>query len=159
MLNRALEQVGIIDAPLGFLIFNRFAVVLALVHIFVPYVVLVLLAGFGPLTPALLEAAQDLGAGAVNRWRRVILPLIAAPAMTAFVFVFILSASDYVTPQFLGGTNGVMLGVQIRTQFTSLGDWPLGAAVSFLMLIGFVLVWALTALALRLLRLDRVRWA
>jgi spermidine/putrescine transport system permease protein len=159
LLNRGLEQLGVIDAPLGFLIFNKFAVTVALVHIFLPYVVLVLLAGLAPLTPAVLESAQDLGAGAFTRWRRVVLPLMAAPLATSFLFVFVLSASDYVTPQFLGGTDGVMLGVQVQTQFTSLGDWPLGAALAFLMLIAFVLLYALTALALRLVRLDRVRWA
>jgi spermidine/putrescine transport system permease protein len=159
MLNRGLEQIGLIDAPLGFLIFNRFAVVVALVHIFLPYVVLVLLAGFAPLTPAMLESAQDLGAGTGARWRRVVLPLIAAPATTAFLFVFVLAASDYVTPQFLGGTNGVMLGVEVRTQFTNLGDWPLGAATAILMLLAFVALWALTAAALRLMKLDRIRWA
>ena len=159
MLNRGLEQLGLIDNPLGFLIFNRFAVVVALVHIFLPYVVLVLFAGFRPLTPALLETAQDLGASAAMRWRRVVLPLIAAPAATAFLFVFVLSAGDYVTPQFLGGTNGVMLGVQVQAQFTGLGNWPLGAAISFLMLAAFLVCYALTALGLRLAGLSRIRWS
>ncbi len=70
-----------IDEPLGFLLYNRFAVTVALVHIFLPYVVLVLYAGFRPVSPALIEAAQDLGANASTRWRRVILPLVAAPAV------------------------------------------------------------------------------
>ena len=65
VVNSALESLGIIDQPLGFLIFNRFAVTVALVHIFLPYAVLVLFAGFQPIRPGLLEAAQDLGAGAV----------------------------------------------------------------------------------------------
>ena len=159
MLNRGLEQVGLIDEPLRFLIFNRFAVVVALVHIFLPYVVLVLYAGLGPLTPALLESAQDLGANAPTRWRRVVLPLIAAPAATAFLFVFVLSAADYVTPQFLGGTNGVMLGVQVQAQFTALGNWPLGAALSFLMLAAFLVCYGLTVLGLRLVGLHRIRWS
>ena len=123
---------------------------MALVHIFLPYVVLVLFAGFGPLSSGLLEAAQDLGAGPVTRWRRVILPLIAAPAATAFVFVFILSAADYVTPQFLGGTSGGLLGVQIQAQIKAIGDWPLGAALSMLMLAAFLVCYVLMALGLRL---------
>ena len=106
----------------------------ALVHIFLPYVVLVLYAGFRPLSPALLEAAQDLGAGAVQRWRRVILPLMAAPAVTAFLFVFVLSASDYVTPQFLGGTAAADAGRADPGELHGAGNWPLGAATSFLML-------------------------
>ena len=158
VLNRALQAIGAVDAPLSFLLYNRFSVTVALVHIFLPYVVLVLYAGFRPLTPALLEAAQDLGAGAVQRWRRIILPLMAAPAATAFLFVFVLSASDYVTPQLIGGTAGLMLGVQIQASFTAVGDWPLGAATSFLMLLAFVLCYALMMLALRLSGLDRIRW-
>ena len=68
------------------------------------------------------------------RWRRVILPLVAAPALSAFLFVFVLSASDYVTPQFVGGSSGVMLGVQVQANFTTVGNYPLGAATSLLML-------------------------
>ena len=65
---RALQSLGLIDEPLGFLLYSRLAVTIALVHIFLPYVVLVLYAGFGPVPASLLEAAQDLGANAVQRW-------------------------------------------------------------------------------------------
>jgi ABC-type spermidine/putrescine transport system permease subunit I len=51
-----------------------------------------------------------------------------------------------------------MLGVQIQASFTAVGDWPLGAAISFLMLLAFVLCYALMMLALRLCALDRIRW-
>lgn len=159
LLNDGLERIGVIDEPLGFLLYSRFAITVALVHIFLPYVVLVLYAGFGPMSPALLESAQDLGANAWVRWRRVVLPLIAAPATSAFLFVFVLSASDYVTPQFLGATNDLMLGVQIQANFKGVGNWPLGAAQSFLMLAAFVVSYGMTAVGLRLLRLDRIRWS
>jgi spermidine/putrescine transport system permease protein len=158
MLNTGLAQLGLIDQPIGFLLFSRFAVTVALVHIFLPYVVLVLFAAFRPLDARYLESAQDLGAGAIQRWRRVILPLIAAPAVTAFLFVFILSSADYVTPQFLGGRSGALLGVQISTNFKSMGDWPLGAALSMLMLAAFLLCYAIAMLGLRVARLDRIRW-
>ena len=159
VVNSALESLGIIDQPLGFLIFNRFAVTVALVHIFLPYAVLVLFAGFQPIRPGLLEAAQDLGAGAYLRWRRVILPLVAAPALSAFLFVFVLSASDYVTPQFVGGSSGVMLGVQVQANFTTVGNYPLGAATSLLMLAAFVTLYFAIRFGLRLARLDRVRFS
>ena len=158
LLNSGLRRLGIIDEPLGFLLYNRFAVTVALVHIFLPYVVLVLYAGFRPISPALIEAAQDLGANAFTRWRRVILPLVAAPAATSFLLVFVLSAADYVTPQFVGGTDGALLGVRIQAALTGVGNWPLGAALSFLMLGAFLLCYLLVALALRLMRLDRIRF-
>jgi spermidine/putrescine transport system permease protein len=158
LLNTGLEGIGVIDEPIGFILFSRFAVTVALVHIFLPYVVLVLYAAFRPLEPRYLESAQDLGAGIVQRWRRVVLPLIAAPVVTSFLFVFILASADYVTPQFLGGTSGSMLGVQIQSSFKALGNWPLGAALSFLMLAAFLLCYGLSMLGLRIAKLDRIRW-
>ena len=158
-INRGLESLGVIDKPLDFLLYNRFAVTIALVHIFLPYVILVLYAGLAPLQPSYLETAQDLGAGWIQRWRRVVLPLIAAPATAAFLFVFVLSAADYVTPQFLGGTSGALLGVQVQIAFVGTGDFAYGAAIAFAMLAAFLVFYALIALGLRLTRLDRVRFA
>ena len=158
VLNQGLQAAGIIDEPLGFFLFNRFSVTVALVHIFLPYVVLVLHAAFRPLAPAFLESAADLGANPWQKWRRVILPVIAAPLATSFLFVFILSAADYVTPQLIGGSNGQMMGVQIQANFKAVGDWPQGAAASVLMMLFFLALYGLTILTLRLRRLDRIRW-
>jgi spermidine/putrescine transport system permease protein len=157
VINSGLEGLGI--EPLGFILYSRFAVVVALVHIYLPVVVLVLYAALAPLTPAYLETAQDLGAGALTRWRRLVLPVMAGPAVSAFLFVFVLAAADYVTPQFLGGTNGAMLGVQIQANFTGTGNFPLGAAIAFAMLAGFLVCWALCSLGLRLAGLSKVRFA
>jgi spermidine/putrescine transport system permease protein len=157
LINRTLEGIGVIHEPLGFLIFNRFAVILALVHIVLPYTILVLYAGFSPVSVNLLEASQDLGANAMTRWRRVVLPLMAAPIASVAVFIFILAASDYVTPQFLGGNSGQMIGVPIQTEFTSTGNWPQGAATALAMLVAFLVLYMLVMLGLRLTRLDRVR--
>ncbi|MEJ7706284.1 MAG: ABC transporter permease [Nocardioidaceae bacterium] len=79
LINDGLIRLGIIDQPLDFLLFNRFAVTVALVHIFLPYVVLVLYASMAPMSSNLLELGQDLGAGPSLIWRRVILPIMAAP--------------------------------------------------------------------------------
>ena len=120
---------------------------------------LVLYAAMGPLGSGIIEAAQDLGAKGPVMWRRVVLPLVAAaPAASAFLFVFILSSADYVTPQFLGGTSGSTLGVQIQTNFITLGNWPLAAATSFLMLVAFLACYAACALVLRLAGLRDVRF-
>jgi spermidine/putrescine transport system permease protein len=159
LLNAGLEQIGVIEKPLGFLLFNRFSVTVALVHIFLPYVVLVLYAALGPLSPSLLESAQDLGANALARWRRIVLPLIAAQVSSVYLFVFVLSAGDYVTPQLIGGTNAVLLGVQVQSAFKTQGNFPLGAATALVMLIAFVLCYLITAMGLRLAKLHRVRLA
>lgn len=72
VLNTGFAELGVTDEPLGILIFNRVAIVIAMVHIAVPYVVLVLFAAMRLLEPRYLEAARDLGGGAWHRWRRVI---------------------------------------------------------------------------------------
>lgn len=157
LVNSGLDRLGLIDEPLGFLLYSRFAVVLALVHIFLPYVVLVLYAAMAPLGQGLLEAGEDLGAGSSLLWRRVILPVMAAPAVSAFVFVFILSAADYVTPQFLGGRDGLTLGVQIQSNFVTVGNYPLAAATSILMLLAFLGLFLALHLLLRWRRLHDLR--
>jgi spermidine/putrescine transport system permease protein len=158
VINLSLLRLGIIDEPMTFLLYNWFSVVIALVHIFLPYVVLVLFAAFRPLEPHYLDAAQDLGANSTARWRRVILPLMVQPLATVFLFVFVLAASDYVTPQLIGGTGGQMLGVQIQSNFKAIGNWPIGAATSILMLIGFVLCFLATQISIQRSGLGRIRW-
>jgi len=158
ILNSGLEAAGVIDHPSSLFIFDRAAIVIALVHIAIPYAVLVLFAGLRPLEPRYLEAARDLGGGALQRWRRVVLPLMAGPAISVFVFTFVLASADFVAPQFLGGVSDSMLGVQISSQFTQSGNWGLGAALSFLMLLVYAVCFAVTNLGLRLAGLHRIRW-
>jgi spermidine/putrescine transport system permease protein len=157
LLNDGLMAMGVIHQPLQFLLYNRLAVVLALVHIFLPYVVLVLYAGMRPIRPEYFEAARDLGANAVKRWTRVVLPLIAPQLGTSWIFVFILSAGDYVTPQFLGGTDGSMIGVLVQQDFNVNGNWAGGAAISLLMLLAFAGAYLVMMGALRITGLSRVQ--
>ncbi|MFM8612873.1 MAG: ABC transporter permease, partial [Actinomycetota bacterium] len=70
VINSALISLGVLDEPIGFILFSRFAVTVALIHIFLPYVVLLLYAALLPVKPDLLETAQDLGAGIVRRWTK-----------------------------------------------------------------------------------------
>lgn len=153
-LDQALGAVGL--PPASTLLFTRAAVVIALVHIYVPYVVLVAYAAFRNVPAALFELAQDLGAGLVRRWVRVVLPMIAPAAVTGFLYTFVLSASDYVTPQFLGGTKGNMVGLLIEQQFTQFGNYPYGAALSLILLALFLAVYGLLAGLLRAAGLHRV---
>jgi spermidine/putrescine transport system permease protein len=147
LLNQALDRIGL--PTVGTLLFSRTAVVLALVHIFVPYVALVVYA-------SLRNLPRDLGTGPLGRWRRVVLPLVAPAAAAGFIYTFVLSASDYVTPQFLGGTGGNMVGLLIQQQFTQIGDYPLGAAMSLVLLVLFLGFYAALATLLRALGLTNV---
>jgi spermidine/putrescine transport system permease protein len=158
LLNGALRSLGIVDQPLGFLLFSRTAVTIALVQLFAPFVVILLFAGFRPLEPRYLECAEDLGASSVTRWRRVVAPLMLSPCLTAFMLVFLLAASDFVTPMLLGGRTGSLLGVRIESTFLETGEWGLGAALSFLTLASFVLMYLLSLVVTRVTGLGRIRW-
>lgn len=151
----ALDAVGLPSFGAS-LLFTRAAVIVALVHIFVPYVTLVVYAALRNVPRDYLDLAADLGAGVVDRWRRVVLPLVAPAAAAGFLYTFVLSASDYVTPQFLGGTQGNMIGLLIQQQFTQFGNYPLGAAMSLVLLVLFLAFYGLLAGLLRLLGLQNV---
>jgi ABC-type spermidine/putrescine transport system permease subunit I len=159
MVNTALKSLGLIDHPLGFLIFNRAGIVIAMVHIALPYVILVLYAALRPLDPAYLEAAADLGGGSWVRMRKLVLPVLAAPMVSAFLFVFVLASADYITPQFLGGPADSMVGVLIASDFQGTGDWAAGSALSGLLLVGYGICFAVATLGLRLSGASDVRWA
>lgn len=158
VINSGLESLGLLDQPLGFLVFSRFAIVVAIVHILLPFVILILYAGFRPLEPRYLEASEDLGAGMIERWRRVIAPLMAVPAMSAFMLCFVVASADYVTPQFLGGPESSMVGVQIQNYFKAQGDYPLGAALAVVVVLAYLVIQGLLLLGMRLMRVRRVDW-
>lgn len=148
-----LEVVGI--AP-GSLLYTRTAVVIALVHIFVPYVALVTYAALRNVPATLLELSADLGANSYRRWTKVVIPLAAPAMVTSFLYTFVLSASDYVTPQFLGGIQGSMVGLKIQQSFTQFGDYPLGAAISMLVLVMFFIAYLALNALLRITGLTNV---
>jgi len=158
IVNSALERLGLIHHPLSFLVFSRFAVTVALAHIFLPIVVLTLYAGLRPLEPSYLEVAQDLGAGGCRRWWKVVLPALAAPIATAFLFVFALASADWVSSEFLGGISGQLFGLQIALTFRESGDFAQGAAMSLLALASLAVCFLLVRLALRLAGLNRLAW-
>jgi spermidine/putrescine transport system permease protein len=155
LLVQVLDAVGLAPASRT-LLFSKPAVVVALVHIFVPYVALVAYAAFRNIPGDFFDLAADLGAGRMQRWRRVVLPLVAPAAASGFLYTFVLAASDYVTPQFLGGTDGNMVGLQISQQFTQFGNYPLGAATSIIVLLLFMLAYAVVTGTLRVLGLNSV---
>lgn len=148
-----LDVVGI--AP-GSLLYTQTAVVLALVHIYLPYVTLVAYAAMRNLPTSIFEIASDLGAGTLARWRKVVLPLVAPAVVTGALYTFVLAASEYVAPQFLGGTKGNMVGLLIQQEFTRLGNYPLGAAMSLIVLLIFFLSYAAMTGLLRVTGLHDV---
>lgn len=137
VVNLALIGAGIIDEPMSFLLYGNFAIIVTLVHILLPFAVLPIYAALQNIDPQAVEASRDLGAGPLATLVRVLVPL-AMPGLTAaFLFCFILAAADYVTPQLVGGPDGVMIGRVIADQFGFSGNPPLGAALAIVLLLGF----------------------
>jgi len=118
------------DDPVTWLIYSQFTVVLVLVYVWVPFVALPIFVTLENLDRSILEAASDLGA---SRWRtfwRVTFPLSLPGVVAAFVFVFIPTIGEFVTPQLVGGTGGYMYGNAISDLFIQGFDWRTGSVLS-----------------------------
>jgi spermidine/putrescine transport system permease protein len=133
VLNTALRALGLIDEPLPWLFYNVGAVIVTLVNFLLPLAVLPIYASMRGITDIEMEAARDLGAGAWRRFSDVVVPRSHPGIMAGFALCFLLAAGDYLTPQLVGGKVN-MIGVQIAPQFGGLGNWPMGAAMSFVTL-------------------------
>jgi len=130
--NWVLQTTHITSEPSLVFFYNRFAVVLTLVHIYLPFAIITLFSAFEAVEKDVLDAGGTLGAKAIHKVRWIVLPLIAPGLFAAFAFTFILSAGDYVTPQLVGGKSGAMIGQLISVQFLQTGDYSHGAALSML---------------------------
>ena len=131
LLNRVLKDVGLIDQPLSFLLYNRSAVILVLVYLYFPFAALTLYASLERFDWRLLRASMDLGASPLGAVRRILLPHIRAGLVTAVIFVFIPILGEYLTPQLVGGTQGVMIGNLIVNYFQG-AEYTRGAAAALL---------------------------
>ncbi|HHC09385.1 MAG TPA: ABC transporter permease [Actinobacteria bacterium] len=142
LVNTALEALGVIDAPLDWLIFTKFSVVVVLTASWLPYAVIPLYAAMKTIDPRVLEAARDLGAGWWVTFRKVVFPLTAAGFLATIVIVFIPLISDFAAPALVGGTSGRMLASVIEDLFLGRGQWGVGSALTFVLLAASgVVVW------------------
>lgn len=130
VINSGLMSLGLIHQPLEFLLYNPTAVVVTLAHAWAPFAILPIYVSLEKIDRSLLEAAADLGDGAVRRFFRVTLPLSMPGVIAAAVVIFVPTTGDYVTPSLVGGSNGVMIANIIEVQFDKVGNWPLGAALA-----------------------------
>ncbi|MFZ5791669.1 MAG: ABC transporter permease [Pseudomonadota bacterium] len=137
------------QAPPLDLMFSYPAIVLGLVHSFLPYVILTCYISLQAIDDALIEAARSLGASALGAFWRVVLPLSLPGLFAGIVLTFIPVIGSFMEPRILGGPSGIMLGTVIEDQFTAVFNWPLGAALSFIMLAIVLLIFALSTLLLR----------
>jgi spermidine/putrescine transport system permease protein len=135
ILNGVLQAGGLIREPLTFLLYSRWAVILALTHIYTPFTLMPIYAVLEAIPPALKEASQDLYAGRWQTFRRVILPLSLPGVLAGSTFAFVLSMGDFLAPQLLGGNDSaLMVSNLVWSLFGVAYNWPLGAAVSVVVL-------------------------
>ena len=123
------------DHPISQLLYSRFAVMLVLGYIWLPFVALPIFVSLESLDRRLLEAATDLGASRLQAFRRITLPLSLPGVAAAFLFVFIPTLGEFVTPSLVGGTSGYMYGNQIVDLFgTGFPDWETGSVLAIFLL-------------------------
>jgi spermidine/putrescine transport system permease protein len=141
------------EHPLSQLLYSRFAVMLVLGYIWLPFVALPIFVSLESMDRGLLEAASDLGASRLQAFRRVTLPLSAPGVVAGFLFVFIPTLGVFVTPSLVGGTTGYMYGNQIVDLFgTGVPDWETGSVLA-IFLLGVVAV--LTVVFARFMRVGQ----
>jgi spermidine/putrescine transport system permease protein len=152
VLNGFLQYLHLTNAPVGFLLYSPFAVILMLTHIYTPFVFLPIYAALEHIPRPVVEASQDLGAGPLKTFLRVILPLSLPGLLAGATFAFVLSLGDFLAPLLVGGASGTMIANIVQSLFGAAYDWPLGAAISVCILLITVTLLFLTE------RLEK-RWS
>jgi spermidine/putrescine transport system permease protein len=143
-----LREGGILDTMLNSilpfkinidLMYSYPAVIIGLVHSYVPYVVLTCYLSLQAIDDSLIEAARSLGASRFRVLRKIILPLAVPGIVAGAVLIFVPVVGSFMEPRILGGRTGTFYGTVIEDQFVAVFNWPLGAALSFILL-GVVLL-------------------
>ena len=135
------------------MLYTNGAVLLAMTHVLLPFMVLPIFSALKAVPPDLPRAALNLGAGPVRTFLEVTLPLSLPGVFAGCLLVFVMALGFYVTPRLLGGPQTLMIATLISQQATELLNWPFAGAISCVLL---VLSLGMTITFKRLLRLDRV---
>jgi len=135
VINSTFMELGFIQAPLEYLLYSRFAVILTLAHAWAAFAILPIYVSLQKIDRSLLEAATDLGDGPAKRFFRITLPLSMPGVIAAAIIEFIPTVGDYITPVMVGGPRGIMIGQIVAAQFGVANNWPLGAAITIIMMI------------------------
>ncbi len=134
LLNTGLMKLGLIASPLQIL-YTDTAVLIGMTYVYLPLMVLPLFAAIDRFDMRLLEAGYDLYASRWQVLRRIVVPLVKPGIVAGSILVFVPSLGAYVTPRVLGGGKQMMIGNFIELQFGQGRNWPLGAALSMVLLL------------------------
>ena len=135
LLNSILLALGIVNEPVTSLLFNLTAVRITLSVVLLPFMVLPIYIALERIPGSVLNAASDLGASEFQTFGRVILPLSLPGGIVGAMFTFVLASGDFLAPELVGGINGFTYGRLIFSQFGMAFNWPLGAALSILLMV------------------------
>ena len=144
VLNGLLQYLHFTSEPVAALLYSPLAVILMLTHIYTPFVFLPIYASLEHIPRPLVEASQDLGSSPRATFFRVILPLSLPGLLAGATFAFVLSLGDFLAPLLVGGPSGTMIANLVQSLFGAAFDWPLGAAISMLILLFTLAILALT---------------
>ena len=153
LVNKSLIWLGLIDQPLQ-LVFSRFGVYVAMVHVLLPYMILPLYSVMKGISPHHLRAASSLGAGPLTVFRTVYLPLVMPGIVAGATLVFVLAIGFYVTPALVGGAGDQMIGYFIAYFTNSAVNWGLASALGAILLVMVVIIYAVLGWAVGLDRLK-----
>ncbi|RFC69401.1 MULTISPECIES: ABC transporter permease [Mesorhizobium] len=131
------------------LMYSYPAIVIGLVHSYVPYMVLTCYLTLQAIDDSLIEAARSLGASRWQTLRRIIVPLALPGVIAGAALIFVPVVGSFMEPRILGGRTGTFYGTVIEDQFVAVFNWPLGAALSFILLAVVLVVLALASPVLR----------
>lgn len=132
--NNVMTELGMVEAPLK-LIYNEGAVIVAMTHVLLPFMILPIFAALRSIPQEYVCAARSLGAGASTAFLRITLPLSLPGVFAGCVMCFILALGFYITPALVGGPGTLIVATLIGQQATVLLDWPFAAALSTTLLI------------------------
>jgi len=142
VVNRWLRDAGLIEAPLP-LLHNTAGVLIGMVHVLLPYMVFPIYASLLRIDPDLSRAAEGLGAPAWRSFLRVTFPLSLPGVSAGCALVFVLSLGFFITPALLGGGRVIMVSMLIEQQVREFLDWPFAAALSTVLLVATLAIYAL----------------
>jgi len=152
VLNKAARSLGLTLAPLP-LMYNTLGIVIALTHVFLPFMILPIMAALQTIDPALEAAGRSLGATRRVAFRRIVLPLALPGIQSGCILVFVLALSAYVTPVLIGGMRVKTMTLTVVDTLTDAFQWPLGSALALMLSVAGGLCVVLFA------RATRMRWA
>jgi len=149
LLGSVLNHIGLGNSFLSNILYSRAAVVIALTHIFTPFMILSIYSVLERVPASLISASKDLGVGRLGTFFKIVLPLSLPGVIAGATFTLGLATGDFVAPILVGGPSNSMIGNIIYSEFGATGDYPLGSAIAFVLLAFIIVLVAISTLAER----------